>query len=110
MLYLGSFFYSFRKEKIVKKKYLFEMEELLKDWDYEANKGVDIREVSFGSITKYVWKCHVCGHVWEATMNNRCGKGTGCPCCSNRVVVKGKNDLSTTDPGLLAEWNYGRNI
>lgn len=32
-----------------------------------------------------------------------------CPCCTNRVVVEGVNDLATTHPEIAAEWNYERN-
>ena len=36
-------------------------------------------------------------------------KTSGCPCCANRVVVAGINDLSTTHPKLAEEWDYEKN-
>ncbi|MBP3199135.1 MAG: hypothetical protein J6N21_19340 [Butyrivibrio sp.] len=91
------------------KKYLSDMEDFLLDWDFKRNQDVDITKVSHGSITKYAWKCHVCGYEWMENMNSRYSKRTGCPCCSNRIVVVGKNDVATTDPWVLKEWNYDRN-
>ena len=32
-----------------------------------------------------------------------------CPCCMNRVVVKGINDLATTRPELAKEWHPTKN-
>lgn len=47
-------------------------------------------------------------HEWEATINNRT-HGNGCPYCSGRFIVKGKNDLQTVNPDLAKEWNYEKN-
>ena len=33
----------------------------------------------------------------------------GCPYCSNKKVLPGFNDLATTNPELLDEWDYSRN-
>ena len=35
--------------------------------------------------------------------------GNGCPYCSGRLVVKGKNDLQTINPILASEWDYEKN-
>jgi len=55
------------------------------------------------------WKCHVCGHEWKAVIDSRV-RGAGCPVCDERRVKKGVNDLQTTDPEILEEWDYERNI
>lgn len=89
-------------------KFLCEMPEILCDWDYARNEGIDISKVTFGSIKNYCWKCHVCGYEWSTSMNSR-SRGSGCPCCTNRIIVKGINDLSTTNPELLNEWNFELN-
>jgi DNA-directed RNA polymerase subunit RPC12/RpoP len=60
--------------------------------------------------TKYVagtnkmldWKCSTCGYEWPQTGNSRV-KGKGCPCCSNKVVAPGINDMATTHPHLAEE-------
>jgi uncharacterized Zn-finger protein/very-short-patch-repair endonuclease len=41
-------------------------------------------------------------------INNR-NKGSGCPCCAGQKVIKGYNDLQTTNPSLAEEWNYEKN-
>lgn len=54
------------------------------------------------------WKCRVCGYEWRAVIDSRV-KGSGCPVCNDRVVKAGVNDLATTDPEILSEWDYERN-
>ena len=36
-------------------------------------------------------------------------KGTGCPYCAGQKVLEGYNDLATTNPELLEEWDYQKN-
>ena len=48
------------------------------------------------------------GHTYEATPNNRV-RGKGCPYCSGRRILPGKNDLLTKNPELAAEWDYEKN-
>ena len=80
--------------------------ELLKDWDYELN-GNPIDYSPQANV--YVnWKCHICGHKWKAKINNRTN-GRGCPACSHRVLVKGKNDLLTLMPELAKDWHPTKN-
>ena len=59
------------------------------------------------SSKKVWWKCSS-GHEWQATIGSR-NKGNGCPHCSGRLVIKGKNDLQTINPILVKEWNYEKN-
>lgn len=92
----------------MEKKYLSEMPDLLKEWDFEQNKGIDVSNVSYGSIKKYYWICSK-GHKWSASMNQRAGKKTGCPICANKAVCKGINDLATTNPELAEEWDWNKN-
>ena len=35
--------------------------------------------------------------------------GLNCPICSNRIIVKGVNDLITECPFIAKEWDYERN-
>ena len=42
--------------------------------------------------------------MWEAKICNRAKLGRGCPCCANKVTVKGVNDLATTHPEVAKEW------
>lgn len=78
--------------------------ELMEEWDYENNTEIDPTTVGRGSHEYVSWKCKICGYRWTAQIYNR-ANGKGCPCCANRVVVPGTNDLATTDPELAAEWH-----
>ncbi|MBQ3803178.1 MAG: zinc-ribbon domain-containing protein [Oscillospiraceae bacterium] len=78
--------------------------ELMLEWDYEHNSEVEPTTVGRGSHESVYWKCKECSYVWQAQIYNR-ANGKGCPCCANRVVVPGINDLATTDPDLAAEWH-----
>ncbi|SUV06410.1 Uncharacterised protein [Priestia megaterium] len=62
-------------------------EELLEEWDYEAN-NVSPREVTIGSKREIYWKC--CrGHRWKARVYNRTKLGTGCPyCVKKKEIIK----------------------
>ena len=68
----------------------------------------DATSVVSGSNKKREWICAL-GHIWEATINSRCGKShTGCPICSNRKLLTGFNDFATRFPELAIEavgWN-----
>lgn len=48
----------------------------------------------------YKYKCNVCvyeGWIVESSLLN----GTVCSCCSNKTIVKGINDISTTNPEMI---------
>ena len=80
---------------------------LVKEWNYEKNGSLKPKEISSGSSKKIWWKC-LMGHEWQAAVNTRAA-GSGCPYCSNHKVLKGFNDLATTNPEIVKEWNYEKN-
>lgn len=61
--------------------------------------------VSSGSMKKVEWICSD-GHVWTASVKSRAINETGCPYCSGSRVLKGLNDLATTDPEIAEELKY----
>lgn len=81
---------------------------LLESWDYEKNYPMRPQDVTANSNKKVWWKCPKCGHSWNAKINNR-AHGRGCPGCSNRVLIKGKNDLKTCNPELAVQWHPTKN-
>lgn len=84
--------------------------ELSKEWNYEKNKDIDISAIKANSNIKVWWKCSVCTHEWQAIVYSRTGNmKSGCPLCSNKIVIAGINDLATTNPELLEEWDYEKN-
>ncbi len=54
------------------------------------------------------WKCRTCGYEWKSVIHSR-AKGAMCPVCADRAVLTGYNDLATTDPHLLDEWDFDKN-
>ena len=82
--------------------------ELMLDWDYENNKGIDPTTIGVGCHDSVSWVCHKCTYRWDAQVYNR-ANGKGCPCCANRVIVPGINDLATTDPDIAADWHPTKN-
>lgn len=51
---------------------------------------------------KKVWWLGICGHQWEAKISNRNTNESKCPYCSNNKVLKGFNDMWTTNPSLAS--------
>ncbi len=99
-----------KKQNVLDKKNLtITNPELLKEWDYEKNTKVDPYKVLASNPKKVWWICEKCGYNWEARISNRAKLKRGCPCCSNKVVVIGKNDLMTTHPELAKEWHPTKN-
>lgn len=81
--------------------------ELMKQWNYEKNDNSLLENLTTGSTKKVFWVCEK-GHEWEAMIYCK-AKGTGCPICANQKVLKGYNDLTTTNPELAKEWDYNKN-
>lgn len=81
---------------------------LLQEWNYEKNGDLTPQSVTQGSNQKVWWKCSKCSEEWQARILNR-AHGRGCPYCSNRKILIEKNDLATTHPQLIEEWDYEKN-
>lgn len=84
---------------------------LMTEWDWDANnkEGLNPTILSLGSNKKAHWVCSK-GHKWKTTIHGRSYGGYGCPYCSNQKILSGYNDLSTTHPHLLKDWDYQKNI
>lgn len=81
--------------------------ELLKEWDYQRNSGLDPHSVARGSIKKVWWICKK-NHHYDASPLHR-SRGSGCPFCSGRKAIPGENDLQTIAPDLAKEWHPTKN-
>lgn len=79
---------------------------IAEEWDYEKNIETP-DNITYGSSKVVWWKCKY-GHSWEDSVNHRFG-GRGCPYCSNKKILVGINDLTTTNKEILHEWNYEKN-
>ncbi|MBR2634795.1 MAG: hypothetical protein IKD31_04370 [Clostridia bacterium] len=99
---------SARLEKYISENGGITNELLLSEWNYQKNHDLLPQNFTPSSNKKVWWKCSECEYEWQAQICLR-QVGRGCPCCSNRVVVKGKNDLATTNPELAKEWHPTKN-
>jgi len=82
--------------------------EIAAEWNYAKN-GELIPEIFVGNTNKKVWwKCKK-GHEWQAGIIHRTSRNDGCPYCGNRKVLTGYNDVATTNPELISEWDYIKN-
>jgi hypothetical protein len=82
--------------------------EIASEWDPERNSPLSLKDVSVGSHKKVFWLCKL-QHSYESDVGSRT-RGRGCPYCSGNAVLAGFNDLASTRPELLAEWDYDRNF
>lgn len=59
-----------------------EYPQLVEEWDYDKNKGIDIRLISKSSGKKVWWCCKNSHKSYFAKVNNRAAGKTGCLKCS----------------------------
>jgi hypothetical protein len=86
-----------------------EYPELIGEWFYEKNVGIDPNSLSLGSTKKVWWRCKKNpNHIWDATIYNRTKKTKGCPYCSS-FRTHPDESLATLFPKLLEEWHPSRN-
>jgi hypothetical protein len=70
--------------------------------------GWDPKTITFGSGLKRNWRCPK-GHKFKTTVQTLARtNNSGCPVCTNKLVIRGVNDLATTHPDIAKEahgWN-----
>ena len=76
-------------------------------WNYNKNKGIDPKQFSAGSKEKVWWVCPN-GHEYEKKIVSFVNY-PNCPVCNGRLLQTGINDLQTTHPDLVKEWDYKKN-
>lgn len=85
--------------------------ELLEEWDWAKNTGLDPKRLTHQSRKVVWWICQE-GHSFRSEIYERV-HGTGCPFCSRKTdkhrVLSGVNDLATKHPELVEEWDTVRN-
>lgn len=82
---------------------------LAKEWHPTKNGNLNPEDITSGSSKEVWWLCPK-GHSYSMVVNQRTKRGYDCPYCSGHRVLKGINDLATTNPDLAKEWNYDKNI
>lgn len=90
--------------------------ELIKEWDFEKN-DISPYEVSKGSHKNVWWKILYIDPItkketvlhWRAVIKDRVS-GNGCPYITSGKLLKGFNDLVTTNPDVALDWDYQKNV
>jgi len=81
--------------------------QLAAEWDSERNQ-LPPEHVSPQSNKLFHWWCLVADdHRWQASPNNRFGRGSGCPCCAGQQASSTNN--LTLYKNLMHEWDYTKN-
>jgi Zn ribbon nucleic-acid-binding protein len=83
--------------------------ELLKEWLYPKNKGLDPEELYTNSSVKVWWQCTQNEkHQWETSVRRRAIEGNGCPYCSGRRVLP-EDSFAAKHPDLAQEVHPTKN-
>lgn len=77
--------------------------QVAEDWS-EKNHPLLPDMVTTRAPRKVWWKCSSCGYEWQARIADRTA-GSQCPCCSDKIIVPGINDLASLYPDIAAEWS-----
>jgi len=65
-------------------------------------------DIVAGSATRVWWRCEH-GHEWEAAVNNRTSRGSGCPVCAGKKPLTEDTTLAAQLPELAAQWHPPNN-
>ena len=90
--------------------------ELMDDWDFDRNEGIDPSDFSFGSGQKVWWKCNK-GHSWTTAIASRTASGAGCQKCYHeqqstqniKAAAASGTSLQDASPEYLSSWDSDRN-
>ena len=82
--------------------------ELLNEWDFEKNAPLEPNQFVSGSAVKVWWLCPS-GHSYKSGLDNRTKANQACPYCAGKAVLPGFNDLASTAPDLVKEWDFNKN-
>ena len=87
------------------RKKVSESKDLLKQWNYKRNTGLNLEELTQGSGKKAWWICDK-GHEWKATIAKRTlpKKPSGCPYCAGKKAGS-DNNLAVLNPSLAKQWH-----
>ena len=82
--------------------------DVVKEWDYQKNKKIDPKTISYGSDEKVWWKCNK-GHSYKYSIHKQVEKKTSprCPICCERTPKQ--RSLAIKRPDLLKRWDHEKN-
>ncbi|AYV77267.1 MAG: hypothetical protein Barrevirus25_10, partial [Barrevirus sp.] len=91
--------------------------DLIEQWDYDKNEGIDPRTLSVSSNKMVAWTCpntcsDDCKHEWSTRIKARTGLTTltGCPyCAKSGLVCCHRKSLKYLYPELMKQWHKKKN-
>lgn len=91
--------------------------ELMNEWDFEANQGINPHEIASGSSKTVSWICNKCKTRWKAQIVSRTHRSGGCPECAKhlrqqsrtKTLISQKGSFGDNHPDFLLDWNYEKN-
>lgn len=87
--------------------YFLENVQLHNQWDSDKNPQQP-EQLRPNSHLRVWWRCDR-GHAWQGRIDAAL-EGCGCPYCAGKKAIPGQTDLATLHPGILAQWDYERNV
>jgi very-short-patch-repair endonuclease len=81
--------------------------ELAQQWHPTLNGDLKPNQLRPNSNVTVWWQC-ANGHSWQASVNNRFGRGSGCQICSGKVASEFHN-LEVKNPALAQQWHPTKN-
>ncbi|WP_370653218.1 MULTISPECIES: zinc-ribbon domain-containing protein [Mycobacterium] len=81
--------------------------QVVAEWDWEANEGVDPATLRPGTDLNVWWRCARRGHRWQARVSARTGKATRCPRCVH--LPEPGESFADLNPERALEWHPIRN-
>ncbi len=101
---------------MTEKRYVSDNAQLIAEWDWEKNKGLNPYAITWKSDKKAWWICSECGNSWEAAIKNR-SNGRGCPKCAkakrleafNQNRIQHNGSLATEYPNIAKQWHPTKN-
>lgn len=81
------------------------------EWHQSENRksGLELEDMVAKSPKKVWWLCSQNRtHKWQARIQDRTSKGSGCPYCTGKMASR-TNNLQTAYPEVAAEWHRKRN-
>lgn len=93
------------------RKMLRDYPDVLKDWDYDLNYGVDPLKLAAQSNKIFYWKCDKDSRhpSYKCSVAKRTVRLFGCPVCSSHQIIAGINDFESNQPELMKEWLWEKN-
>ena len=83
--------------------------EVAAEWHLTKNGDLTPDQVVFGANRRVWWKCPKGpDHEWQAFVNNRTSRDSGCPMCAGRLASV-TNSVSSKFPDLVAQWHPTKN-